>query len=85
MFIKNEESGLLVIVTPLAKSTGLTESGDVFYRITDNATLLNRAKEDIKQSKLTQCDFSPTHLIIGTWINYFFGPSLVMAVSIKHL
>ena len=74
----------LIFVYPLAKILGLTHSGDVFYRITDNTTLLNRAKEDIKQSNLTQCDFNPTHLIIVTWENYYIASSSV-PVSIKHL
>ena len=85
MFLRNEEFGTLVIVSPLEKNTGSMHSGDVFYRITDNTTLLNRAKEDIKQSHLTQCNFNPTHLIIVTWVNFFYGPSSVMVVSIKHL
>ena len=74
----------LIFVYPLAKILGLTHSGDVFYRTTDNTTLLNRAKEDIKQSNLTQCDFNPTHLIIVTWISYYIASSS-MPVSIKHL
>ena len=74
----------LTFVYPLSKDVGSVNSGDVFYRITDNTTLLNRAKDDIKQSNLTQCDFNPSYLIIVTWENYFYGPS-VMAVSIKWL
>ena len=84
MFLRNEEFGTLVIISPLEKNTGSIHSGDVFYRITDNTTLLNRAKEDIKQSNLTQCDFNPTHLIIVTWENYYIASSS-MPVSIKHL
>ena len=74
---------MFIAITPLAKFVGSTHSGDVFYRITDNTTLLDRAKNDIKQSNLTQCDFNPSHLIIVTWENYFVGSSL-MAVSIKE-
>ena len=74
----------LIGVFPLSKSSGGLNSGDVFYRITDNTTLLDRAKEDIKQSNLTQCDFNPSHLIIVTWVNYFYGSS-IMSVSIKQL
>ena len=75
---------LLTFVYPLSKDIGSVNSGDVFYRITDNTTLLNRAKEDIKQSNLTQCDFKPSHLIIVTWVNYFYADS-TMPVCIKQL
>ena len=78
-------SGRLIIINPLEKNSGSTHSGDVFYRISVNTTLLNRAKEDIKQSNLTQCDFNPTHLVIVTWKNFFYGSSSVMVVSTKHL
>ena len=65
---------------------GSKPSGDVFYRITDNTTLLDRAKEDIKQSNLTQCDFNPRHLIIITWENFFYGYSIMpVLVSIKKV
>ena len=84
MILQRKENNDLIRIIPLAKSNEPIHSGDVFYRITDNTTLLNSAKKDIKQSNLTQCNFNLTHLIIVTWINYFYGPSL-MAVSIKHL
>ena len=71
-------------IFPLAQFGDYMHFGDVFYRITDNTTLLNRAKDDIKESNLTQCDFNPRHLIIVTWVNYFYASSL-MAVSIKQL
>ena len=81
IFIQNELSQQLISVYPLSKYNGIITLGDVFYRITDNTTLLNRAKEDIKQSNLTQCNFNPTHLIIVTWDSYFYA----FSVSIKHL
>ena len=75
----------LISVNPLSKNHGFINSGDIFYRITDNTTLLNRAKEDIKQSNLTQCDFNPRHLIMVTWVNYFYASLSVQTVSIKQL
>ena len=75
----------LISIFPLAKISGSVNSGDVFYRTTDNTALLNRAKEDIKQSNL-QCDFNPRHLIIVTWVNYFYASSnSTIPVSIKQL
>ena len=48
-------------------------SGLVWYRITQNATLLARAKHDIP-ILLTTADFTPQWLFIATWdhVGYYY-------------
>lgn len=55
------------MVAPYFADADSRGSGMVYYRWTDDATLLNRAKQDIGVS-----DFEPDSLFIATWDNIGF-------------
>ncbi len=45
----------------------LLEHSNVWYRETNDPSLLRRAQRDIRMSFLSQVDFTPTSLFIVTW------------------
>ena len=41
--------------------------GDIFYRLTSNATLLERARDQVRELFPSPGSFTPTQLVIATW------------------
>ena len=41
--------------------------GDIFYRLTSNATLLERARNQLRELFPSTGSFTPTQLVIATW------------------
>ncbi len=51
----------------LFDAVNLLEHSNVWYRETNDPSLLIRAQRDIRMSFLSQVDFTPTSLFIVTW------------------
>ena len=55
------------LIVPFWDNLGIGRSGSVFYRVTSNATLLERARDDLQELFPSSGNFTPTTLFIVTW------------------
>ena len=62
-----------MVVAPYWGDVDTTGTGSVWYRETSNASLLAKAKSDIRAAFVNQMFFEPTTLFIATWdhVGYF--------------
>ena len=61
------------------------ESGLVWYRITSDRDVLDRAKEDIRRGFRNQESFEPLWLLIATWDHVGVYPRLADRVSVDWI
>ena len=47
--------------------TSANRFGDIFYRLTSNATLLERARNQLRELFPSTGSFTPSQLVIATW------------------
>lgn len=57
------------LIAPFWGDVDLVQSGDIFYRETNDSTLLMRVHDNITATLPTEDSFVPTHLFIATWDN----------------
>ena len=54
-------------IVPFGASVDITRFGHVFYRMTSNATLLQRVCDQLQELFPSSSNFTPTTLFIATW------------------
>ena len=57
----------LPLIAPFWDDVDITRFGNVFYRQTSNATLLQRARDQLQELFPSSGSFTPTTLFITTW------------------
>ena len=64
-----------MIIAPYWADSDIRQMGAVWYRETNNQTLLARARREIRSAFVNNMDFEPTYLFIATWdrVPYFPG------------
>ena len=55
------------LIVPFWDNLGLRRFGNVFYRTTSNAALLQRAHDQLQELFPSSANFTPTTLFIATW------------------
>ena len=57
----------LPLIAPFWDVVDIRRFGNIFYRITSNATLLQRAHDQLQELFPSSGNFTPTTLLIATW------------------
>ena len=55
------------LIAPLWDDVSITRFGNIFYRVTSNVTLLQRARDQLQELFPSSGNFTPTILFIATW------------------
>ena len=67
------------LIVPFWDNLGIGRSGSIFYRQTNDTTLLQRARDQLQELFPSSGNFTPTTLFIATWdrVAQFEGGSQV--------
>ena len=57
----------LPLIAPFWDDVDITRFGNIFYRVTNNTTLLQRARDQLQELFPSSGNFTPTTLFIATW------------------
>ena len=60
-------SANISLIAPFWDDVDITRFGSIFYRETSNATLLQRARDQLQGLFPSSGNFTPTTLFIATW------------------
>lgn len=73
------------LIAPFWDDVNIRRFGNIFYRQTTNATLLQRARNRLQESFPSTGNFTPTFLFIATWdrVAEFGGGSEVTTACIS--
>ena len=55
------------LIVPFWDNLGIGRSGNIFYRVTNDTTLLQRARDQLQELFPSSGSFIPTTLFIATW------------------
>ena len=55
------------LIAPLWDDVSITRFGNIFFRVTSNVTLLQRARDQLQELFPSSGNFTPTTLFIATW------------------
>ena len=71
------------LIAPFWDDVDIRRSGNIFFRQTSNATLLQRARDQLRELFPSPGIFTPTMLFIATWdrVAPYFGGSEELQVS----
>ena len=71
----------LPLIAPFWDDVDITRFGNIFYRQTNDTTLLQRARDQLQELFPSSGNFTPTTLFIATWdrVAQFEGGSQVSA------
>ena len=75
------------LIAPFWDDVDIRRSGNIFFRQTSNATLLQRARDQLRELFPSSGIFIPTRLFIATWdrVPPYFGGSEELQVSAYNL
>ena len=60
-------NNLVPLIAPFWDDVDITRFGNIFYRQTSNAALLQRARDQLQELFPSSGNFTPTTLFIATW------------------
>ena len=65
----------LQMIAPYWADVDTRGTGSVYYRETQNSSLLQRARNDVRSTFVELSSFTPTSLFVATWfrVGYFSG------------
>ena len=76
-------NNFIPLIAPFWDDVDITRSGNIFFRQTSNATLLQRARDQLQKLFPSSGIFIPTTMFIATWdrVAPYFGRSEELQVS----
>ena len=60
-------NNFIPLIAPFWDDVDIRRGGNIFFRLTDNANLLQRARDQLQGLFPSSANFTPTTLFIATW------------------